>query len=86
MASEHGDTETEQPGGGFAGLGLGETTLRGVSAAGFDRPTPIQAAAIPILARGADLVAQSQTGTGKTAAFGLPLIERIDPALARPRR
>src|SRR2546427_10947539 len=48
-------------------------------------PTPVQAKAIPILQAGRDLFAQAQTGTGKTAAFAIPILERIDPALKRPQ-
>src|SRR5260370_19357432 len=63
----------------FAALGLTETGLRGVAAAGFEAPTPIQERASPVMMAGRDLVAQAQTGTGKTAAFALPMIERIEP-------
>jgi ATP-dependent RNA helicase DeaD len=62
----------------FAALGLTETALRGVTAAGFEAPTPIQERAIPVMMTGRDLVAQAQTGTGKTAAFALPMVEQID--------
>ena len=64
----------------FDELGLSEPLLRAVKEAGFESPTPIQARAIPILLGGQDLIGQAQTGTGKTAAFGLPLIQRVDPA------
>src|SRR5438132_2504241 len=64
---------------GFAALGLSETALRAVAAAGFEAPTPIQERAIPVMMAGRDLVAQAQTGTGKTAAFALPMSEWIDP-------
>src|SRR5687767_15898121 len=47
---------------------------------GFVTPTEVQARAIPPLRRGEDLIGQAQTGTGKTAAFGIPIIEKIDPA------
>jgi ATP-dependent RNA helicase DeaD len=69
----------------FAALGLSPETLKGIDAAGFEAPTPIQTQAIPILLAGEDLVAQAQTGTGKTAAFALPLVERLDPEAARPQ-
>ncbi len=52
---------------------------------GFEEPTPIQAQAIPLLLAGRDVIAQALTGTGKTAAFGVPLVDRIDPAQARPQ-
>src|SRR5215208_3572242 len=75
-----------QPGAdGFAALGLTPVALRGVKAAGFEAPTPIQAEAIPILLAGRDLVGQAQTGTGKTAAFALPMIERLDPDQQAPQ-
>ncbi|MBI4869082.1 MAG: DEAD/DEAH box helicase [Candidatus Wallbacteria bacterium] len=62
----------------FMDLGLSELTLRAVDELGFVTPTPIQAAAIPVALRGADIIAQAQTGTGKTAAFGIPILEKID--------
>src|SRR6266511_590200 len=70
---------------GFAALGLTGAALRGVTAAGFEAPTPIQAQAIPIMLAGRDLVAQAQTGTGKTAAFALPMVERLDPERPVPQ-
>lgn len=63
----------------FADLGLSADALSAVAAAGFEAPTPIQERAIPLLLAGEDLVAQAQTGTGKTAAFALPMVERLDP-------
>lgn len=65
----------------FADLGLDETILKAISALGFETPTPIQAKAIPVLATGRDLIGQAQTGTGKTAAFAIPLVGKIDPDL-----
>src|SRR5439155_17336674 len=70
---------------GFAALGLGAAALRGVATAGFEAPTPIQEQAIPVLLAGRDLVAQAQTGTGKTAAFALPMVERLDPERPVPQ-
>lgn len=64
--------------GDFQELGLHEQTLRGLTEMGFEESTPIQAQAIPLLMAGRDLVAQALTGTGKTAAFGVPIVERID--------
>jgi ATP-dependent RNA helicase DeaD len=69
---------TETPLATFAELGLPEALLAAVTVAGFESPTPIQARAIPILLEGKDLIGQAQTGTGKTAAFALPLLARID--------
>jgi ATP-dependent RNA helicase DeaD len=71
-------TAADVTGARFAALGLGPDAVRGVAAAGFEAPTPIQERAIPLVLSGRDLVAQAQTGTGKTAAFALPLIERVD--------
>lgn len=62
----------------FAELGLNEHILTGVETLGFNTPTPIQAAAIPAVLAGKDVVASAQTGTGKTAAFVLPALQVID--------
>ncbi|UIE37947.1 DEAD/DEAH box helicase [Leptodesmis sichuanensis] len=62
----------------FHSLGLSETRTRHLEQLGFTTPTPIQAQAIPHLLSGRDVVGQAQTGTGKTAAFSLPILERID--------
>lgn len=61
----------------FAELGLNEQILAGVTTLGFNAPTPVQAAAIPAVLAGKDVVASAQTGTGKTAAFMLPTLQRI---------
>ena len=61
----------------FAELGLNEQILAGVATLGFSAPTPVQAAAIPAVLAGKDVVASAQTGTGKTAAFMLPTLQRI---------
>jgi ATP-dependent RNA helicase RhlE len=65
------------PATGFAALGLIEPLLRSVAAEGYANPTPIQAQAIPYLLAGRDLLGCAQTGTGKTAAFALPMIQRL---------
>jgi ATP-dependent RNA helicase DeaD len=62
----------------FAELGLAEPIVRAITELGFESPTPIQARAIPVLLSGRDMIGQAQTGTGKTAAFALPIIQRID--------
>jgi ATP-dependent RNA helicase DeaD len=62
---------------GFSGLGLGDGLLAAVAALGYEEPTPVQRATIPLLLAGTDLLAQAATGTGKTAAFALPLIHRL---------
>ncbi len=63
----------------FADLGLSEPLLRALQDLGYERPSPIQAEAIPTLLKGEDMIGQAQTGSGKTAAFGLPLLDAIDP-------
>jgi ATP-dependent RNA helicase DeaD len=63
----------------FADFGLHPDLAQTVAELGFSDPTPIQQAAIPLLLSGRDLIGQAQTGTGKTAAFGLPLLQRIVP-------
>src|SRR3989440_5281538 len=64
----------------FADLGLSETTLPALRDVGYESPSPIQEQAIPALLQGRDVIGQAQTGTGKTAAFGLPILEYIDPS------
>ena len=64
----------------FADLGLSESTLHALRDVGYESPSPIQEQAIPALLEGRDVIGQAQTGTGKTAAFGLPLLEYIDPS------
>ncbi len=66
----------------FEALGLSEALLQAVSDMGFTHATPIQAASIPVLLTGKDIIGQAQTGTGKTAAFGIPLLERMKPKAA----
>ena len=61
----------------FAELGLNEQILAGVDSLGFTEPTPVQAQAIPVVLEGRDIVASAQTGTGKTAAFGLPTLQLV---------
>lgn len=63
----------------FADLPLSLEVLRGLDRMGLTRLTPIQAAAIPLLLEGRDVVGQAQTGTGKTAAFGVPMVTKVDP-------
>ena len=60
----------------FAELGLSEAIVRAVTENGYTQPTPIQAQAIPAVLKGGDLLAGAQTGTGKTAGFTLPKLER----------
>ncbi len=61
----------------FATLGLPGPLLAALAEVGYENPSPIQAQAIPLLLAGRDLLGQAQTGTGKTAAFALPLLARI---------
>jgi ATP-dependent RNA helicase RhlE len=68
----------------FAALGLAEPLMRALSAASFTTPTPIQAQAIPPLVSGRDMIGLAQTGTGKTAAFALPMLQRLSQHNARP--
>ncbi len=69
----------------FAELGLSETLLKTLSEIGYETPSPIQAQCIPALLEGHDLIGMAQTGTGKTAAFALPLMEQIDVKLTKPQ-
>ncbi|HEX2191421.1 MAG TPA: DEAD/DEAH box helicase [Longimicrobiaceae bacterium] len=63
----------------FAELGLSEEVLAALDALGYEEPTPIQTEAIPVLMEGRDVIGRAATGTGKTAAFALPLVERVQP-------
>lgn len=62
----------------FADLGLRDSVLKGITEAGFEYPTAIQARIIPVILAGKDVLGQAKTGTGKTAAFGLPLLHKIE--------
>src|SRR3954452_24893887 len=63
----------------FADLGLSDSTLQALQDVGYEQPSPIQEQAIPPMLEGRDIIGQAQTGSGKTAAFGLPIIEYVDP-------
>jgi ATP-dependent RNA helicase DeaD len=63
----------------FSELGLSAEVLKAIDKLGFEQASPIQAASIPPLLAGKDIVGQSQTGSGKTAAFGIPAVEKVDP-------
>ena len=69
----------------FAGLKLVQPLLRALSDEGYATPTPIQGKAIPVLIEGRDLIGIAQTGTGKTAAFALPMLQRLSASTARPQ-
>src|SRR5262249_59482517 len=67
------------PGSGFQNLGLSPSSVAATANVNYQVPSPIQAAFIPKAISGADCIGQARTGTGKTAAFVLPILERIDP-------
>ena len=74
-------TEAELLGGyhlKFSELNLDKRLLQAVEKIGFEEATPIQSATIPLALEGKDVIGQAQTGTGKTAAFGLPMLDKID--------
>ncbi len=73
------------PASGFASFGFAPEVLSALDAIGYSEPSPIQLAAIPELLLGRDLVGQAQTGTGKTAAFALPMLARLDTAQRKPQ-
>ena len=62
----------------FNELGLEEDLLKAIERSGFEEATPIQSETIPLALAGLDVIGQAQTGTGKTAAFGLPVLQRVD--------
>ena len=64
----------------FASLGLSEALVRAIESAGYTQPTPVQQRAVPAVLQGRDLMVAAQTGTGKTAGFALPILERLFPA------
>jgi len=69
----------------FADLGLSEAVLKGLADVGYESPSPIQAATIPVLLSGTDILGQAQTGTGKTAAFALPILSKLDLGQKEPQ-
>ena len=69
----------------FGDLEIDADIARAIDDLGYMTPTPVQQRAIPILQRGRDLLAQAQTGTGKTAAFAIPILERVTPGAKRPQ-
>jgi ATP-dependent RNA helicase DeaD len=76
---------TQEVTGTFADLGLHPSILAALTAVGYEEPSPIQAQAIPMILAGHDMIGQAQTGTGKTAAFALPILSKIDPAKREPQ-
>ena len=83
MPAPSDQTPGESP--AFSDLALGEAVLKALKDVGYESPSPIQAATIPHLLAGTDVVGQAQTGTGKTAAFALPILSRIDIREAVPQ-
>ena len=69
----------------FSELGLSPDSLKAIARVGYEEASPIQSEAIPVLLSGRDVVGQSQTGSGKTAAFALPAIEKVDASLRAPQ-
>ena len=69
----------------FTELELSPEILKAVQDMGFEEATPIQSLAIPAIRKGKDVIGQAQTGTGKTAAFGIPILEMIDPKIKKPQ-
>ena len=69
----------------FTALGLSEKILEGVKAMGYIEPTPIQLRSIPLVLAGRDVIGSAQTGTGKTAAFALPILSKLGAHESRPR-
>jgi ATP-dependent RNA helicase DeaD len=81
-APERRDDETQPVSGPtdrFGSLGISDPIVKAIESLGFEEPTPIQLQAVPAALQGRDVIGQAQTGTGKTAAFGIPLVERVDP-------
>jgi ATP-dependent RNA helicase RhlE len=68
----------------FASLGLNAQLVQAINECGYTEPTPIQTQAIPLVLKGGDLLAGAQTGTGKTAGFGLPMLQRLSETKAKP--
>ena len=79
------DVVKAEPQSGFDGFGFSEALLKTLAEKGYSDPSPIQKAAFPELMLGRDLVGQAQTGTGKTAAFALPLLERLESGRKTPQ-
>ena len=76
---------TEENSLSFADLELAPAVIKALKEVGYETPTPIQAQSIPLILEGKDLLGQAQTGTGKTAAFALPLLSRLKPRMKKPQ-
>ncbi len=70
----------------FSSLGLSKDLLQAIQYAGYEKPTAVQEKSIPLILKGQDIIAQAQTGTGKTAAFALPILQRLQDFSAEPRK
>src|SRR3954471_585226 len=79
------EQEQQQQPGAFADLGIDERVLRALADVGYESPSPIQAATIPALLEGRHVVGLAQTGTGKTAAFAVPILSRLDLRQKKPQ-
>jgi ATP-dependent RNA helicase DeaD len=79
------ENDQEQAKAGFSALGIHPLILKALEDMGFEEPSPIQIEAIPHLLQGRDLIGQAQTGTGKTAAFAIPILQRLRPEATRPQ-
>src|SRR5215212_6215632 len=75
-----GKAQAEVESHSFDQFGLSEPLLKAIADVGYEVPSPIQQKTIPLLLEGRDVIGQAQTGTGKTAAFALPILERLEPA------
>jgi len=71
--------------GRFGDLTIHPKVMKAIDDLGFMAPTPVQAKTIPLMLEGRDVLAQAQTGTGKTAAFAIPILQLIEPTLRRPQ-
>ena len=80
----HGDPSRPLAPATFESFGLRPEVLAALRALGYEEPTPIQRETIPVLISGRDVLGQAATGTGKTAAFALPILERVTPKDRRP--
>jgi len=69
----------------FSELGLSEALLKAIDQLGYEKAAPIQGEAIPLILAGHDVIGQSQTGSGKTAAFAIPAVEKVDPEVRKPQ-
>ena len=69
--------KTKRPGNGFYDLGIAPSLIKGINRLNFTNPTPIQKESIPVGIQGDDIIALAQTGSGKTIAFGIPMLQRL---------